>query len=43
MSHEVGIFKDRYASMPLRQLVRYVYTKYPEYTEQSIIKDEVLR
>ena len=36
VSHEVSIFKDRYASMPLRQLVRYVYTKYPEYTEKSI-------
>ena len=42
VSEEVSRFKDRYASIPLRQLVRYVYTKYPEYTEKSIIKEEIL-
>ena len=39
---EVSRIKDRFASIPLRQLVRYVYTKYPEYTEKSIIKEEIL-
>ena len=42
LAESVGSFKDRFASMPLRQLVRYVYTKYPEFTENSIIKDEIL-
>ena len=39
---EVTALKDRFASMPLRQLVRYVYQKYPEYTTRSKIKDEIL-
>jgi uncharacterized protein len=30
--------KDRYGSMPLRQLLRYVYSRYPEYAERSRIK-----
>jgi hypothetical protein len=30
--------KDRYGSMPLRQLLRYVYGRYPEFTERSRIK-----
>jgi len=34
--------KDRYAAMPLRQLIRYVYTRYPKYAEQSLIRDQVL-
>jgi hypothetical protein len=36
-------FKDRFASLPLRQLVRYVYERYPEYTDKSEIRDEILR
>jgi hypothetical protein len=28
--------------MPIKQLLYYVYTKYPNYTEKSLIKDEVL-
>ena len=39
---EVGKFKARFASLPLRQLVRYVYQRYPDYTERSLIRDEVL-
>jgi hypothetical protein len=31
--------KDRYAGMPSRRLVRYVYDKYPVYTGRSKIKD----
>ncbi len=34
--------KERYAGMPLRQLIRYVYTKYPQFAEQSKIRDQVL-
>ena len=39
---QVGKIKDRFASMPLRQLVRYVYKQYPSYTENSKIRDEIL-
>jgi uncharacterized protein len=35
-------FKDRFASLPLRQLVRYVYERYPEFTDKSEIRDEIL-
>lgn len=30
--------KDRYGSMPLRQLLRYVYSRHPEFAEKSRIK-----
>lgn len=36
-------FKARCTATPLRALLRYVYTKYPEYTTKSKIRDEVLR
>jgi hypothetical protein len=38
-------FKDRFATIPLRQLVRYVYQKpeYEPYTEKSVIRSDVLR
>lgn len=35
-------FKDRFGGLPLRQLVRYVYTQYPELTEKSIIREQIL-
>jgi len=35
-------FKDRFARLPLRQLVRYVYERYPEYTDKSEIRDKIL-
>ncbi len=35
--------KDKYAGMPLRALIRYVYSVYPEDATQSKIRDEVLR
>ena len=35
-------FKTRFAPLPLRQLIRYVYTKYPEFTHKSLIKDDIL-
>lgn len=31
--------KDRFGAMPLRQLLRYVYSRYPEYAEKSVIKN----
>lgn len=34
--------KTRFAPLPLRQLIRYVYTKYPEFTGNSLIKDDIL-
>ncbi|MEY2424373.1 MAG: hypothetical protein QOI95_4440 [Acidimicrobiaceae bacterium] len=35
-------FKDQFGALPLRQLIRYVYQRYPEYTEKSIIRDQIL-
>jgi hypothetical protein len=40
--NDVTELKDQFVSIPLRQLIRYVYTKYPELTGNSVIKDEVL-
>ena len=41
---EISKFKDRFATVPLRQLVRYVYQKpeYETYLDRSIIKSDVL-
>lgn len=39
---ELETFKKRFVSLPLRQLIRYVYQKYEGYTENSIIKDDIL-
>jgi len=36
-------FKARFGALPLRQLIRYVYKKYPDYTDKSLIKDDVLK
>lgn len=38
----VGEIKRRFGSMPLRRLIRYVYQRYPEFTDKSIIRDEIL-
>ena len=35
-------FKKRIVSLSPKMILRYVYTKYPEMTEKSLIKDEVL-
>lgn len=35
-------FKRRTVQIPLRALLRYVYSKYPKMTEKSQIKDEIL-
>ena len=34
--------KNRYAAMSLRELIRYVYTKYPPLAEKSLIRDQFL-
>lgn len=39
---EVASFKRQFASLPLRQLIRYVYQKYESFTTKSQIRDEVL-
>lgn len=39
---ELREFKSRFGSLPLRQLVRYVYQRYDEFTKRSLIRDEVL-
>lgn len=39
---ELRQFKTRFGSLPLRQLVRYVYQKYPDFTVNSVIRDAVL-
>lgn len=39
---QVRKIKDRFSSMPLRQLVRYVYERYPAFTVNSKIKDKIL-
>ena len=38
----VAELKRRFGSMPLRRLIRYVYQRYPEFTDKSIIRDEIL-
>jgi len=38
----VSDVKNRFGGLPLRQLIRYVYTRHPELTENSIIKDQIL-
>lgn len=35
-------FKVRITQTPIKAILRYVYTKYPNMTENSLIKDEVL-
>lgn len=36
-------FKDRFGALPLRELIRYVYERYPEDTGKSLIKNDILR
>ncbi|BCW08037.1 hypothetical protein NtRootA1_41750 [Arthrobacter sp. NtRootA1] len=39
---ELQQFKRQFGFLPLRQLIRYVYTRYQEYTTKSVIRDEIL-
>jgi hypothetical protein len=36
-------FKERFATLSLRQLVRYVYERYPDFTDKSEIRDQILK
>lgn len=36
-------FKRQFGRLPLRQLVRYVYERYPQFTDKSEIRDQILR
>lgn len=38
----LSAIKDRYAGLTLNQLVHYVYTRYPEHTVNSVIRDRHL-
>jgi hypothetical protein len=38
----VSKFKERFGSLPLRQLIRYVYTRYPEFTTKSKIRADIM-
>ena len=39
---QVASLKQRFGRLPLRQLVRYVYERYDDYTANSVIRDEIL-
>jgi uncharacterized protein len=39
----IAEFKRRFGRLPLRQLVRYVYERYPEFTDKSEIREQILR
>ena len=44
-SSQLGLlrqYKKKITDMSMKQLVHYVYTRYPQYAEKSLIKDEVL-
>lgn len=38
----IAELKRRFGSIPLRRLIRYVYERYPTYTDKSLIRDEIL-
>jgi hypothetical protein len=35
--------KTKFGRLPLRPLVRYVYERYPQFTDKSEIRDDILR
>ena len=39
---DLSEFKKKFAALPLRQLIRYVYERHPGYTTKSIIRDDIL-
>jgi uncharacterized protein YwgA len=39
--NEITMIKTRYNSIGLKQLLQYVYRKYPKYTTESVIKDHI--
>lgn len=38
----VAEFKDQFGGLPLRHLIRYVYSRYPDLTDKSLIRDEIM-
>jgi len=42
MSAMLSSVKKKYGSLPLRQLIQYVYRRYPKYAEASLIRDQLL-
>jgi hypothetical protein len=38
----VGELKRRFGAIPLRRLIRYVYQRHPDFTDKSIIREEIL-
>lgn len=42
VARDIAKVKAQYGDMPLRRLIRYVYSKYPKYAEASKIRDEIL-
>jgi uncharacterized protein len=42
VEEDLSAFKARFGGLPLRQLIRYVYERHPDYTDKSIIRDDVL-
>ncbi len=41
-ANRLAEIKQRYGNLPLRRLIRYVYTQYPSFAEASKIRDQVL-
>lgn len=39
---EINDLKSKYGYMPLKKLLKYIYSQYPEYAKNSKIKDEIL-
>lgn len=39
---ELQQFKRQFGYLPLRQLIRYVYSRYEDFTTKSIIRDDIL-
>lgn len=39
----LAAFKKKYAELPLKQLIRYVYMTYPDFAAKSVIRDEILK
>lgn len=43
IEEEIEKFKGKFGFLPLRQLVRYVYKEYPDYAQNSLIREEILK
>ena len=42
VEEQISAFKSRFAGAPLRQLIRYVYQRFPDYTDKSLIRNDIL-